>query len=157
VTEDEARRLLLSIDPRAALAETQQQLRGRLQELVPEVPEALRLAWEATAHAGIEALRAEDRPALRVPEQFAVLIPCSNEAQQVELLARFLREGLECQALLCRYSLADGDDRLDDARLRPGVRRERARQLVERRSVRDPRAGVDVAGLDQGDDPAEVT
>ena len=49
VTEEEARTLLLSIDPLAALAETQQQLRQRLQELVPEVPEQRRLAWEATA------------------------------------------------------------------------------------------------------------
>src|SRR6266436_2127695 len=46
VTEDEARVLLLSIDPLAALAESQEQLRARLQELVPEVPEDLRLAWE---------------------------------------------------------------------------------------------------------------
>jgi hypothetical protein len=44
VTEEEARTLLLSIDPLAALAETQEQLRDRLQELVPEVPEDLRLA-----------------------------------------------------------------------------------------------------------------
>src|SRR5258708_30912377 len=49
VTEEEARTLLLSIDPLAALAETQEQLRKRLGELVPEVPEALRLAWGATA------------------------------------------------------------------------------------------------------------
>jgi hypothetical protein len=54
VTEDEARTLVLSIDPLAALAETQAQLRGRLQELVPEVPKELRLAWEATARAAIE-------------------------------------------------------------------------------------------------------
>jgi hypothetical protein len=44
VTEEEARTLLLSIDPLAALAETQQQFRQRLQELVPEVPDELRLA-----------------------------------------------------------------------------------------------------------------
>jgi hypothetical protein len=44
VTRDEARTMLLSIDPLAALAETHEQQRDRLQELVPEVPEKLRLA-----------------------------------------------------------------------------------------------------------------
>src|SRR5579863_8567068 len=54
VTEDEARTLLLSIDPLAALAETQQQLRDRLQEIAPAVPEELRLAWEAAARSAVE-------------------------------------------------------------------------------------------------------
>src|ERR1700693_3222534 len=53
VTDEEARMLLLSIDPLAALAETQEQLLNRLGEVVPEVPEDLRLAWEATARAAI--------------------------------------------------------------------------------------------------------
>jgi hypothetical protein len=60
VTEEEAQTLLLSIDPLAALAEDRQQLRERLQELVPEVPEDLRLAWEAAARAAIEAPREEN-------------------------------------------------------------------------------------------------
>jgi hypothetical protein len=35
-----------------------------------------------------------------VPAEFAVLIPCRDEAHQVELLERFQRDGLECKALL---------------------------------------------------------
>src|SRR6266705_4082781 len=54
VTEEEARTLLLSIDPLAALAQTQEQLRDRLEQLVPDVPEDLRLAWQATAQAAID-------------------------------------------------------------------------------------------------------
>jgi hypothetical protein len=100
VTEDEARTLLLSIDPLAALAETQEQLRDRLQELVPEVPEELRLAWEATARAATEKPPAEKPQVCDVPEQFAVLIPCRDEAHQVALLTRFHAEGIECRALL---------------------------------------------------------
>src|SRR5713101_2862331 len=38
VTEDEARALLLSIDPLAALAQTQDQIHQRLLELAPPVP-----------------------------------------------------------------------------------------------------------------------
>jgi hypothetical protein len=101
VSEDEARTLLLSIDPLAALAETQQQLRDRLQELVPEVPEELRLAWEAAARAAVEAPPAEKHQAkANIPEQFAVLVTCRDEAQQVELLGRFKADGLECRALV---------------------------------------------------------
>ncbi len=101
VTEDEARTLLLSIDPLAALAETQQQLRGRLQELVPEVPEELRLAWEATARAAMESPPSPTGWAKpTIAEQYAVLVTCRDEAQLVELLVRFQAEGLECRALL---------------------------------------------------------
>src|SRR5438477_12928596 len=39
VTEEEARALLLSIDPLTALAQTQEQLHRRLLELAPPVPE----------------------------------------------------------------------------------------------------------------------
>jgi hypothetical protein len=104
VTEDEARTLLLSIDPLAALAETQQQLRGRLQELVPEVPVELPLASEATARAALDALESpppEGRwEKARLPEQFSIIVACRDEAQQIELLGRFQGEGLECRALV---------------------------------------------------------
>jgi hypothetical protein len=100
VTEEEARTLLLSIDSLAALAETQAQLRDRLQELAPPVPEDLRLAWEATARDALEAPSADRRPQPRLEAQFAVLVTCRDEAQQVELLRRFHAEGLECKALL---------------------------------------------------------
>jgi hypothetical protein len=101
VTEEEARMLLLSIDPLAALAETQEQLLNRLGEVVPEVPEDLRLAWEATARAAIESPPSPERWAKQtIPEQYAVLVTCRDEAQQVELLARLHAEGLNCRALL---------------------------------------------------------
>jgi hypothetical protein len=101
VTEEEARTLLLSIDPLAALAETQQQLRQRLQELVPEVPEELRLAWEATARAALDGPPAESRwERQTVREQFAVIVTCRDEGHQIELLRRCRDERLECKALV---------------------------------------------------------
>jgi hypothetical protein len=33
-------------------------------------------------------------------EQYAILVTCRDEAQQVELLARFDADGLDCRALL---------------------------------------------------------
>src|SRR5438445_13251893 len=49
VTEDEARALLLSIDPLAALAEMQEQIHRRLLEITPTDSSALAAAWQAAA------------------------------------------------------------------------------------------------------------
>src|SRR5258707_363936 len=50
VNDEEARALILSIDPLAALAETQAQLHDRLLELTPAVSPDLQAAWEATTN-----------------------------------------------------------------------------------------------------------
>jgi hypothetical protein len=98
VNEEEARTLLLSIDPLAALAETQQQLHDRLLTLTPTPSPELQAAWQAAAEAAAKAQpeRAID-PGL---DQYLVLVTCRDEKHQVELLRRFQREGLECKALL---------------------------------------------------------
>ena len=100
VTEEEARALLLSIDPLAALAHTQQQLRDRLLELTPTPNADLQAAWEATLNP-LLAERTGSSPETKIiPEQWLVLVTCRDEKQQVELLDRFRREGLPCKALL---------------------------------------------------------
>ncbi len=101
VTEEEARTLLLSIDPLAALAEQQEQLHTRLLELTPAVSEELNAAW----HASTEAYRrmVDDGAPWKEPalaEQWYVLVTCRDERQQVELLARLQAEGLVCKAVL---------------------------------------------------------
>jgi hypothetical protein len=101
VNDDEARALLLSIDPVAALAETQAQLRDRLLELAPPVPPELREAWEAAADANLAAAPAPSRWQGRdIPEQYLILVTCRDERHQVQLLERFQRDGLECKPLL---------------------------------------------------------
>jgi hypothetical protein len=101
VNDDEARALLLSIDPLAALAQTQEQLHERLRELTPTESEDLRAAWEAAARACLEGPAGRDRPAVEsVPEQWFVLVTCRDEEEQVALLERLGREGLECRAIL---------------------------------------------------------
>src|SRR3989449_9365041 len=47
VNEDEARTLLVSIDPLAALAVAQEQLRDRLRGIVPAAPPEREAAWQA--------------------------------------------------------------------------------------------------------------
>jgi hypothetical protein len=101
VTDAEARALLLSIDPLAALAQTQEQLHERLLELTPPDSEDLRAAWEVAARACLEGPAERDRPRVEtVPEQWFVLVTCRDEKQQVELLGRLIGEGLECRAIL---------------------------------------------------------
>src|SRR5207245_4464785 len=94
VTEEEARALLLSIDPLAALAETQEQLHRRLLEITPTDSEELAAAWQATAEGQLEALGASVPDAAICPAQYLILVTCRDEKQQVELLGRLGSEGL---------------------------------------------------------------
>jgi hypothetical protein len=100
VTEEEARALLLSIDPLAALAETQEQLHQRLRELTPAASPDLEVVWQTAAEAGQETLADRMAGDVSFPEQYLILVTCRDEKQQVELLARFCGEGLECRALV---------------------------------------------------------
>jgi hypothetical protein len=102
VTEEEARTLLLSIDPLASLGQTQEQLRDRLHELAPVAAPELEAAWQAAAAACL-AEPATTKPPhefTSIPEQYLVLVTCRDERHQVELLGRLQGEGLECRALL---------------------------------------------------------
>jgi hypothetical protein len=100
LTEDETRVLLLSLDPLATLAQTQEVLHARLMECTPVDCPELQTLWQARVSACIDTPEARDRPAAELPEQYLVLITCRDERQQTELLARFQGEGLECRALL---------------------------------------------------------
>src|SRR5271167_2118598 len=92
VTEEEARTLLLSMDPLAALAETQAQLHQRLLELTPTPSADLEAAWQAAAEAAVKA--SASREVVSVLEQYLLLLTCRDEQHQVELLLRFQGEGL---------------------------------------------------------------
>jgi hypothetical protein len=101
VNDAEARALLLSIDPLAALAETQTELHERLLELTPTVNPELRAAWEAAAAGALA--DGPDKPQRELtlgPRQFLVLVTCKDEKEQVSLLERFIREGMDCRALV---------------------------------------------------------
>ena len=101
VNDAEARALLLSIDPLAALAETQSQLHQRLIDLTPTDSTDLRAAWEATVKAAVETPNDSPGHGIHsIPEQYLILLTCRDEHQQVELLLRFTAEGLDCRALV---------------------------------------------------------
>ncbi len=101
VNDEEARTLLLSIDPLAELALEQEQLRQRLTELAPPLPPDLEEAWQAAARACLEPPAKEAGPTGEaLAEQWYVLVTCRDEKHQVELLGRFQAEGLTCKAVL---------------------------------------------------------
>src|SRR5262249_1262705 len=99
VTEEEARKLLLTIDPLAALPEQQEQLRRRLLDSTPPANPAPQLAWAAEANALLEPPH-KDPPRATGPEQYLILVTCRDEKQQIELLLRFKETGLTCKALM---------------------------------------------------------
>jgi hypothetical protein len=100
VNDEEARALLLSIDPLAALAETQEQLHQRLLEITPTESAELGAAWQAEAEDHLAALATSRPEAPLGNPQFLILITCRDEPHQVDLLRRFQGEELECRVLL---------------------------------------------------------
>ena len=100
VNDAEARALLLSIDPLAALAQTQEQIHRRLLEITPTDFEELKAAWRDTAEGHLGAILSPTQAGAACAAQFLILVTCRDEEQQVELLGRLCSEGLECRALL---------------------------------------------------------
>ena len=69
-------------------------------ELTPTGNEELRTAWERIAAQVVgPAAEGSGRGVELGPRQWLVLITCRDERQQVELLGRFIGEGLECRAM----------------------------------------------------------
>jgi len=101
VSDAEARRLLLAIDPLAQLAQYEADALAKLRQLAePESP-AVKQIWEAVEATGKSVDdQACGKKQSEPPEQWLLLIECDHEKQQVALLERFQKEGLRCKALL---------------------------------------------------------
>lgn len=101
LSEEEAAKALLTLDPLAGLAETDTQMAQTLAAALRTESESLRGLWQKVtqdATVAREVLEQEDdAPPV---ERFLVLIECADEAQQVELLRRFNEEGLRCRAIV---------------------------------------------------------
>jgi hypothetical protein len=106
VTDAEAEKLLLTLDPLTMLAGYDAEALDRLRQRVQTGSNDLAALWHSIAEqdaAVLDALRRQGapekrRPADEVPEQFFVLVRCADEREQVALLKRFRREGLQCEA-----------------------------------------------------------
>jgi hypothetical protein len=101
LTEEEAAKALLTLDPMAGLAETDTQMAQTLAAALRTESDSLRGLWQMVtqdADVARQALEQEDESP--PTERFLVLIECADEAQQVELLQRFNAEGLRCRAIV---------------------------------------------------------
>jgi hypothetical protein len=106
VTDAEAEKLLLTLDPLTALAGYDEEALDHLRQRVQTESNDLAALWHAIADqdaAAMGALRRQGAPEKRrpreeVPEEFFVLVRCADEKEQVALLKRFRREGLQCEA-----------------------------------------------------------
>ena len=103
VSDDEARRLLLSLDPLAQLAEYDARTLAELRVVVEADSAAVRSLWavvdqsnRATQERLAETRNADD--AEPIPEQFLILVECADEAEQTRLLQEFAESGLKCSA-----------------------------------------------------------
>ncbi|MFN4259767.1 MAG: hypothetical protein ACK4RK_10750 [Gemmataceae bacterium] len=103
VSDEEARALLLSIDPLAQLADYDQQVLDQLRSLTATEDDTLHNLWQALRQSDQETRQRLSQTSApfqspNFPEQFFILIECTDEAEQVELLQRFEAEGFKCQA-----------------------------------------------------------
>ena len=105
VSDTEARTLLLSLDPLARLAGYDTQVLDELRAVTQTDSDAIRDLWQTIAQEEAvvqEDLAEAEQEASQEPltGQFLVLVECAGEEQQLKLLARFRKEGLECRALI---------------------------------------------------------
>jgi hypothetical protein len=103
LSEEEAAKALLTLDPLAALAETDAKAAQVLVAALQTESASLRGLWQGLVQeddTARQALEQQDEANELPPERFLVLIECADEAQQVELLQRFNAEGLRCRAIV---------------------------------------------------------
>ncbi len=99
VTDDEARKLLLSMDSLAALAESDAEALAQLTAVCQADAPILNELWQSLAHGEAE-VRSQLQQAVQSKESFLILVECTDEAEQVRLLQRFTNEGISCRALV---------------------------------------------------------
>jgi hypothetical protein len=102
LTPDEAAKALLTLDPLAALAETDAEAAAALAQRLETHSQALQALWQSLAEdtEPAKALLGNEPEPEAPAEKFLVLIECTGEAHQVALLERFHGEGLICKALI---------------------------------------------------------
>ncbi len=101
VTDAEAEKLLLTLDPLAMLASYDEEVLAELREQVETESNDLAALWASLAardEAVLKELKRQGGPEKGPPEEFFVLVRCANEKEQVALLRRFRKEGLKCEA-----------------------------------------------------------
>ena len=100
VTDAEARALLLSLDPLAALAFCDRPTLDELRALTETSSEALAKLWRSIDSSDSPPSLPEPPDPPVLPDQFLVLVDCSSEQEQASLLERLQADGFTCRALI---------------------------------------------------------
>jgi hypothetical protein len=111
VNDDEARMLLLTMDPLASLAGYDESKLDELRSHVRTDSDALNNLWASVADGQRAAERAmkdaaakrkkdAEAEAPRLVEKFVVIIQCASETQQVEALRLCKEAGFQCRAVM---------------------------------------------------------
>ena len=101
VTEAEAAKLLVTLDPLAALAEANgEKLAGLLSEVHTDSPAVAKMLADLAAIASPEVAAANKEPReVDVPDSFQIVVACEGEEQQRELYERLTAEGYACKVI----------------------------------------------------------
>lgn len=101
VTEEEANKLLLTIDPICALAQTDHEAHDRVRALARTDSTALNDLWTATANdfKVLSDLR-QPTPVESQAAKHIVLIECVDEKEQTARLRQLRGLGIECRAMI---------------------------------------------------------
>lgn len=94
VTDEEARKLLLSIDPMAALANNDEEVLDKIRALTHTDNAVLAEVW---AQVNKPRAPAEQKP-VEYQERFLVQVECADEHEQLAMLKEFSGRGLKCSA-----------------------------------------------------------
>jgi hypothetical protein len=100
VDDAEARKLLLSMDSVAGLAEADPEVVVQLQQMTQTDSPVLTDLWRSLAESEAATQAELEEAAKTPPEQFLIVVKCRDENQQVELLQEFQNRGIQCRALV---------------------------------------------------------
>jgi len=100
VNDAEARQLLLSIDPLAALAGADNDVVAQLKAITTTESSALADLWKTVGEAEAATRAALEEASQAPEEQFLILVQCRDEREQAELLEKPQADGLSCRALI---------------------------------------------------------
>ncbi len=102
VDEQEAAKLLATLDPLAGMAETHEQVLAELLAEVTTESPALQAVWDELLAQHEAAAPDENHaapPEVHLPEAFQVVVECRDEADQREVFERLTAEGRKCRLL----------------------------------------------------------
>lgn len=101
VDDEEAAKLLATIDPLGAMATaSKERLAALLDGVEAKKEEVAKLLASIASKNNLATHKFSERLEQQLQHKFLIVIDCDDESRQLELLERFSEEGLACRALI---------------------------------------------------------